>query len=243
VYVLASVRRNSSYDPADVMFARSTNGGLFWEDPIRINDDVSTDNHQWFGTMSVAPNGRIDVVWLDTRNAYSGSVWSQLFYAYSIDQGDTWSQNYALSDSFDPHVGWPNQEKMGDYYDMESDDESAHLAWASTLNGEQDVYYARISPLVTSLQHRAESENPLSVSCVPNPSKGMTSIRFTAPTNTQVELTLHDVYGKELKVLKNGWIQTEQNSVQLNTSDYPNGFYYCTLKSGIWSKTVKIAVM
>lgn len=243
VYALASVQRSSNYDPADIMFARSTSGGMFWEDPIRINDDASSDNYQWFGVMAVAPNGRIDVAWLDTRNANAGSLWSQLFYACSIDQGDTWSQNYALSDSFDPHAGWPNQEKMGDYFDMESDDVSAHLAWASTLNGEQDVYYARISPLVTSLQNKAMRENPLLVSCVPNPSKGRTNIRFSAPENAQFQITLSDIYGKELKVLKNGWVQAEQNSLEFDTSDYPSGFYFCTLKSGIWTKTVKIAVM
>lgn len=52
----------------DVMFARSVNGGLTWNAPVRINDDSTQTAWQWFGTMSVAPNGRIDVVWLDTRD-------------------------------------------------------------------------------------------------------------------------------------------------------------------------------
>ena len=34
---------------------------------------------------------------------------------------------------------------MGDYFHMVSDDSGAHLAWAGTFNGEQDVYYGRIS--------------------------------------------------------------------------------------------------
>jgi hypothetical protein len=41
-------------------------------------------------------------------------------------------------------VGWPVQQKLGDYYDMVSDDVGAHVAWAATFNGEQDVYYTRI---------------------------------------------------------------------------------------------------
>ena len=49
-----------------------------------------------------------------------------------------------LTPAFDPHVGWPQQNKMGDYFDMNSDDLGADLAYAATFNGEQDVYYIRI---------------------------------------------------------------------------------------------------
>ncbi len=64
------------------MFARSTNGGVSWSSPIKINDDPGTSAYQWFGTMSVAPNGRIDVVWLDTRDN-PGSNISALYYSNS----------------------------------------------------------------------------------------------------------------------------------------------------------------
>ncbi len=143
VYLLCSVERNSNPDPLDVMFTRSTNGGVSWSSPIKINDDPGTSAYQWFGTMSVAPNGRIDVVWLDTRNNPSNI--SALYYSNSKDGGATWSPNERLSDYFDSHVGWPQQNKMGDYFHMVSDSNSASLAWAATFNNEQDVYYSYIS--------------------------------------------------------------------------------------------------
>ncbi|MBA4311116.1 MAG: hypothetical protein C0417_00650 [Chlorobiaceae bacterium] len=143
VYVLCSVQRESTSDPLDVMFSRSTDGGLNWSAPVRINDDTSSTAWQWFGTMSVAPNGRIDVVWLDTRDN-PGTVLSSLYYSCSIDGGLTWSPNKRLSDSFDPHLGWPQQNKMGDYFHMVSDSTGANLAWAATFNGEQDVYFSWI---------------------------------------------------------------------------------------------------
>ena len=69
VYLLSSVDPPGS-DPLDVYFARSTDGGNTWSPPVRVNDDArSEDGWQWFGTMSVAPNGRIDVIWNDTRNS------------------------------------------------------------------------------------------------------------------------------------------------------------------------------
>ena len=140
VYLLCSVVPNSSSDPLDVMFARSTDGGVTWSSPVRVNDDQGTDAWQWFGTMSVAPYGRIDVIWLDTRDD-PGGYDSALYYSYSLDAGVTWSASERLTDSFDPHVGWPQQNKMGDYFDMVSDNTGAHIAYATTLNGEQDVNY------------------------------------------------------------------------------------------------------
>ena len=144
VYLLCSVDRNSNNDPCDVMFARSTNEGVNWSSPVKVNDDASVSAYQWFGTMSVAPNGRIDVIWLDTRD-HPGTYLSALYYSYSTDAGTTWSQNERLSDYFDPHVGWPNQNKMGDYFHMMSDYTGANLSWAATFNGEQDVYYSHIT--------------------------------------------------------------------------------------------------
>jgi hypothetical protein len=93
--------------------------------------------------MSVAPNGRIDAVWNDTRSTGTVNL-CQLYYSFSTDGGSTWSANEALSPVWDSFVGWPDQNKIGDYYHMISDKVGAHLAWAATLNGEQDVYYLRI---------------------------------------------------------------------------------------------------
>jgi hypothetical protein len=143
VYVLASVDPPGP-DPVDVHFIRSTDGGETWSDPVRVNDDPADSGAwQWFGTMSVAPNGRIDAIWNDTRND-PGNFLSEVFYSYSIDSGETWSTNQAITPPFDPSLGYPQQAKLGDYYHMISDDEGASLAYAATFNGEQDVYFLRI---------------------------------------------------------------------------------------------------
>ncbi len=145
VYVLASVRATTG-DPLDVMFTRSVNGGTLWSVPVRVNDDPRDDNAwQWFGTMSVAPNGRIDAVWNDTRND-PAAKFSELYYSFSLDAGRTWSPNVAVSLPFNHSLGYPRQGKIGDYYHMLSDDLGASVAYAATFNGEQDVYFLRLAP-------------------------------------------------------------------------------------------------
>jgi hypothetical protein len=171
VYVAATVKPYFNSDPGDMMFNMSTNGGMTWNlvPPIKINDDPDTTNTQWLGTMSVAPNGRIDVIWLDTRDN-PGSDSSALYYSYSIDQGATWSANEKLSESFDPHIGYPNQAKMGDYFDMISTNTGAHLAWVHTLNDEQDVYYSFITP--PALTGTDEVGGIVNATVYPNPTDG-----------------------------------------------------------------------
>ena len=110
IYMIASVRPPGG-NGTNVMFARSTNGGASFSAPQRINDDpVNPSKWHWFGTLGVAPNGRIDSVWYDTRNA-ANNIDSQLFYSFSTDGGVTWSPNVAVSTSFNPLEGWPNAEQ------------------------------------------------------------------------------------------------------------------------------------
>ena len=150
VYLLASVFRTGLQSNADVMFVRSTDGGVNFDPPRQINDDPANPRKwHWFGTLAVAPNGRIDVVWFDTRNAANNTD-SQLFYSYSLDGGQSWSANVAVSEPFNPFLGYPNQQKMGDYISMVSDSTGASVAYCATFNLEQDIYYVRVGPPAAS---------------------------------------------------------------------------------------------
>jgi hypothetical protein len=154
VYTMGSVNPFGA-DPLDIRFARSLDGGLSFTPSSKINTDTGI-NWQWFGTMSVAPNGRIDIIWYDTRGDEGGqgnSISSKLFYTYSYDAGISFAKEQAISPRFNNNVGYPVQQKMGDYIDMESDNNGAHIAYSATYNGEQDIYYLNAKP-------SAVEENP-----------------------------------------------------------------------------------
>lgn len=142
VYVLCSVT-NDPGNLANVMFSRSTDGGQTWSAPLRINDDATNQNAaHWFGTLSVAPNGRIDACWNDTRHSTNNSS-SELYYSWSDDGGLTWAANRPLSPPFNQTLGYPQQNKIGDYIGMVSLNEGACIAYTATFNGEQDIYFVR----------------------------------------------------------------------------------------------------
>ncbi len=147
LYICGSVDPPGS-DPLDVMFIRSVDGGTTWSAPQRLNQPTGAgdDSWQWFGTMDVAPNGRIDVIWNDTRNDLEPSqpTLSEIVYRSSFDGGLTWTDEQIITPQFNHFLGYPAQNKLGDYYQLRSDLTGASLIYAATFNGEQDVYFVRI---------------------------------------------------------------------------------------------------
>jgi hypothetical protein len=186
IYMLATVQPSGFSTGTDVMFARSTDGGVSFSAPHRINDDpVNHSKWHWFGTLSVAPNGRIDSVWFDTRNAANNTD-SQLFYSFSTDGGVTWAPNVAVSNSFTPFEGYPVQNKIGDYITIVSDNTGGDVAYAATFNfnpnsgqHEQDVYYVRVSPTGGPTPTPTATATPTAT-----PSSTATPTATTTPTIT-----------------------------------------------------------
>ncbi len=95
---------------------------------------------------------------------------TEVRYSYSIDTGTSWVSSVAVSPSFDHGLGYPSQNKLGDYYDMISHEDAAHLAYAATFNGGQDVYYLRIAPDCNANQVHDGTDvlNGFSVDCNAN---------------------------------------------------------------------------
>jgi len=197
VYMLASVIPFGAGNGTDVMFARSTDDGLTFSAPQRINDDpINHNKWHFFGTLSVAPNGRIDTVWYDTRNA-ADNIQSQLFYSFSSDGGATWAPNVQVSNTFNPHAGFPQNEKIGDYITIVSDNTGGNVAYTATFNEnpnavgghEQDVYYVRVSPTgggtpTPTPTATATSTSTPTVTPTVTPSATPTATPTTTPTAT-----------------------------------------------------------
>lgn len=198
VYIVSSINPSSQEDPCDLIFISSFDGGDTWGNLVNLSEDV--DNaYQWMGTMSVAPNGRIDVVWLDTRSDPSGFR-SALYYTNSVDFGETWLPDVQLSETFNSRIGWPNQNKMGDYFGMISDNEGAHLAWTATFNGEQDVYYGRIlTDEIVAVNEVQRNDFVSTVDYYPNPFTESLKFDCSLIRSAHLSINIYDINGRLIK--------------------------------------------
>jgi hypothetical protein len=127
---------------------------------------------------------------------------------------------------------------MGDYFDMESDENGAHLAWANTFNGEQDVYYSYITPPGTGLNEHQRDYRMCYLSCYPNPFINFTTVRYKTPADCFVEVTLFNIFGKEIKTLIKEKQPAGKHSVVLQADDLHNGYYFCRIQADDCAETI-----
>jgi hypothetical protein len=152
----------------------------------------------------------------------------------------TWSINKKISDTFNPRIGYPQQSKLGDYFDMVSDNEGAHLAWANTLNGEQDVYYSYIMPVITGVDETYANQDILSLACYPNPFRDQTAIHYTIAAGCPVKVDILNMYGGEIKTLVDKFQPAGVYTVNFSDGLLPAGFYLCRISAGSQTETSRL---
>ena len=119
---------------ADVGYIRSTDGGKTWSQPKRIADDDPAKFYpKYLPEIRVAPNGRVDAVWWDFRDD-PGIRGMDVYYAYSEDDGETWSKNIRMTDqTIDRRYGvWANNFDQNSPPGLLSTNEYALIAWDDT---------------------------------------------------------------------------------------------------------------
>jgi N-acetylneuraminic acid mutarotase len=146
-------------DQADVYFVRSSDGGQTWSEPMRLNDDRTT-NDQFMPAITVAPDGTIAVIWYDRRND-PANLKIDLYMAASNDGGRTWRPNKRVTTvTFGvPPLG-PNFDRvrpcyMGDYIDITADAQNFYLAWGD--NRERGLTWRTLPDMPTPREATANA--------------------------------------------------------------------------------------
>jgi len=153
LYIAWHDARNGDWD----VFFRSSADGRTWGPARRVNDDpLGNRIHQYLPRLSVAPNGRLDVVFYDRRKDVDNiGVWA--YHTFSTDGGATFAPNVVLNKvGFSSFVG-PGYRNIsarglvefGGRLGLISHNDYAIAAWADTRNTTrgppaQDIFAARI---------------------------------------------------------------------------------------------------
>ena len=136
------VRDDCGLGNSNILFTKSTDGGITWTPSIRVNDFVTETRACCVPTQhffpSIAISGSIiNIAWYDSRlnNATSLNA-LDVFYAWSLNGGVSFSSNIRITtESFDPNAvkrsDAPNNNEpfIGDYIQIATTPARAHIIW------------------------------------------------------------------------------------------------------------------
>ena len=145
-------------DRTEIFLRTSKDGGATWGKRVTVNNDAGKGGNHLYPGMALAPNGRLDVAWYDTRlsatptgDPESDTASTDIFYASSTDGGATFTPSMRISDrSADRTIGvFSNGIGSAGPVGVTSTKDGAFFAWQDTRNGNattqsEDVYMAGV---------------------------------------------------------------------------------------------------
>jgi len=137
--VYAAFHDNRGGDP-DVMLWSLAAGESDWRGPTRVNDTEKRDGtSQYLPKLSVAPNGRLDVLYYDRRADRRRDVMNEVSLQSSFDTGRSFGPRLLVSSrAFDSRIGFGAKEglpDLGSRLGLLSDDRRALAVWTDTRAG------------------------------------------------------------------------------------------------------------
>jgi hypothetical protein len=144
-------------DRADVFLVQSTDGGLSWGAPVRVNDDTTTTD-QWQPTLAVSTTGDKLGIFYSSRQEDPGNNLFKYYGRIANISGSTltFTPGFAISDTASlPEFGRDslvNPTYMGDYNTAAASPGFFHVTWSDNrddLSGgggrkDPNVYYKAI---------------------------------------------------------------------------------------------------
>jgi len=119
VHIVWYDNRDGNYE---IYYKRSTDGGVSWEQDIRLTRDTARSY-----IPSVAVSGvNVHIVWRDTRD---GNY--EIYYKRSTDGGTTWGSDYRLT----------NDTAFSDHPSVAVSNSNVHLVWDDARNGTHRIFY------------------------------------------------------------------------------------------------------
>ena len=136
-----------------------------------MNDDAGKGANHSLPGLAIAPNGRLDVAWNDSRNSpRPGNSPGRdrglldIYYASSSDQGQTFTGNERINDrALDRALGvWSNNVNASVAVGVASTNETVYFGWQEARAGaneaqSEDVYFASLHMDGSSVPVRTES--------------------------------------------------------------------------------------
>ena len=239
VYVTWCDARNG--DP-DIFLIKSTNGGVNWSTPARINNDPTGNGAlQCWPWIALNEQGKMAVLYYDSRNGTSTTN-IEAWLARSTDGGTSFVNEKLSSTGF--IASWPNTDvRFGDYINVDYRGNRVATVWTDRRAGGSnlEVYTAVVdlSVGVKTISTEMPSEYVLGQN-YPNPFNPYTKIRFELPKAGETGIRIYDLTGKFIFSIFQEYKQAGVYEAGFDASRLSSGIYFYTLTSGNFKETKKM---
>jgi hypothetical protein len=226
VVSLVYAQHGAGADAGDVYYIRSTNKGVTFSAPLKLNTDATT-RPQWQPNLSVSSTGSLLATWYDGRESASctrgspGVPCYRMWSRKSNDNGVTWLLDDMFSDVVSPLPAQPDSGIQATYagdYDYGSALATKHVT--SWVDG-------RVTISGQSQQDAFTDREPVSQSPTPTPTPTVTPTATPTPTPGQITLSAigYTLHGRRAADLS--WSGATSNRVDI----YRNGAVIVTTRN------------
>ena len=111
---------------------------------------------------------------------------------------------------------------------------------ASGINKQAGFTINIISPTATSIENQEGLIADLRA--YPNPVKDILTLEFNLMEQSQIEVTIIDLFGKNIATIGKENLQKGENKLEWNTLEVPNGVYLLNINSNKFRKIKKIVL-
>lgn len=248
IYIVTNERFTATApDLADVVFHRSTDGGLTWSAGIRVNQDsAGNGKYQLFPAIRVDEASNINIVYYDSRNIPTNDS-VEVFISRSGDGGNTWT-DVLVSD----HKSRPKSGYQGDYIGITSGNGKIWPFWMDDFTGIQQAWTVGISVLVGVAENNSLPKNYSLEQNYPNPFNPSTKIKFDVPTanltlsgakGLNVTLKVYDISGRLVETLLNKLMNPGSYEVEWNAGSFASGVYFYKIITMEYIETKKMILI
>lgn len=223
IYVNWSDQRNGTSD-TDIFLSRSTDGGLTWSAPLRVNNDTS-GRHQFFSWMDVDQvTGNIYIVFYDRREHTNQNT--DVYLAVSTDGGLTFSNQKISTSPFKPSA----QVFFGDYTNVSAYNGKVAAIW-TRMDGLKTSIWTAVMDFATSVPEQQPGLLSVQIgNTYPNPTAHSAFLPVTVQHAGYYTLQVFDLTGQPTwEVFRHKWMDAghHQLLIDLSHSAVVPGIYYC----------------
>lgn len=212
---------SDDFGESDIVFIETTNDGLSWSAPARINQDPAGNGKiQDLIWADYALNGDLAVCWRDRRNTSASgySVPSEIYCTVRNQITGVWMNDFSVSDQAVNHQ--PILEDSGnDFMNVILENDTLNVIWGDVRTGSLKIYFTKRG-MYDSTNHTSELSN---------------SNLYVFPNPVLEDLVLPNEYlgfdyyllSQEGKILQQGKIKLEK----LSLTELPKGSYHLLIIS------------